>query len=52
MNLLKTIRKQRGLSQRALAKKLGVNHRTVVRWETRSGYMPKPETMKKINRLQ
>lgn len=51
-DMLKALRAKRGLSQRELAAKLKVNHRTVVRWEKQSGFLPRPETMKKIKGLK
>ena len=50
--MLVALRKKHGLSQRDLASKLEVNHRTVVRWEKQSGYLPRPATMKKLRRLR
>lgn len=50
--MLVALRKKRGLSQRKLADLLGVNHRTIVRWEKQSGYLPRPATMKKIKVLR
>ena len=49
---LRAIRQKHALSQQNLADRLGVNKRTIIRWETQSGYLPRPETMKKIRRLK
>jgi transcriptional regulator with XRE-family HTH domain len=46
------IRTKRGWSQRELAYRLGVHKRSVIRWEKQSGFLPKPETMKKLRRLE
>lgn len=44
---IRAARKMQGISQRALAKKLGISPQGIVQWEngTRN---PKPETLKKI----
>lgn len=42
MNRIKELRKQRKLSQRALSEQIGVNIRTVQRWERGEGAMKPP----------
>lgn len=42
MNRIKELRKQRKLSQRALSEQIGVNIRTVQRWERGEGTMKSP----------
>lgn len=42
MNRIKKLRKQRKLSQRALSEQIGVNIRTVQRWERGEGAMKPP----------
>lgn len=42
MNRIKELRKQRKLSQRALSEQIGVNIRTVQRWERGDGAMKPP----------
>ena len=42
MNRIKELRKQRNLSQRALSEQIGVNIRTVQRWERGEGAMKPP----------
>lgn len=42
MNRIKDLRKQRKLSQRALSEQIGVNIRTVQRWERGEGAMKPP----------
>lgn len=42
MNRIKELRKQRRLSQRALSEQIGVNIRTVQRWERGEGAMKSP----------
>ena len=42
MNRIKELRKQRKLSQRALSEQIGVNIRTVQRWERGEGTMKPP----------
>src|SRR5581483_5471661 len=42
--LLKTFRKQRGLTQQALAQALGMNRRTLVRWE-QGDYLPESKAL-------
>lgn len=42
MNRIKELRKQCGLSQRGLSEQIGVNIRTVQRWERGEGAMKPP----------